>query len=117
MIDSEVEAEIRKQVPLKINTAIESLRYSSVGGGSINETYRLHVNNKASFFCKINSLSRFPFLFESEKQDMIQYYLDILEDAAEFEIMVYFSTSPRRVICLNSFGVVLAVLLENGLNN
>jgi alpha-glucosidase len=28
--------------------------------------------------------------FESEKQDMIAYYLDILEDAAKFEIMVYF---------------------------
>ncbi|KAF2515028.1 glycoside hydrolase family 97 protein [Flavobacterium zhairuonense] len=28
--------------------------------------------------------------FESEKQDMINYYLDILEDAAQFEIMVYF---------------------------
>lgn len=28
--------------------------------------------------------------FESEKQDMIKYYLDILEDAAKFNIMVYF---------------------------
>lgn len=28
--------------------------------------------------------------FESEKQNMIQYYLDILEDAAKFRIMVYF---------------------------
>jgi alpha-glucosidase len=28
--------------------------------------------------------------FLSEKQDMIKYYLDILDDAAEFEIMVYF---------------------------
>jgi alpha-glucosidase len=28
--------------------------------------------------------------FESEKQDMIKYYLDILEDAATYEIMVYF---------------------------
>ncbi len=28
--------------------------------------------------------------FESEKQDMIKYYLDILADAAQFEIMVYF---------------------------
>ncbi|MEQ8552560.1 MAG: glycoside hydrolase family 97 catalytic domain-containing protein [Cyclobacteriaceae bacterium] len=28
--------------------------------------------------------------FESEKQDMINYYLDILEDAADYEIMVYF---------------------------
>lgn len=28
--------------------------------------------------------------FESEKQDMIKYYLDIVEDAAQFEMMVYF---------------------------
>jgi alpha-glucosidase len=28
--------------------------------------------------------------FESEKQDMIKYYLDILDDAARFEMMVYF---------------------------
>lgn len=28
--------------------------------------------------------------FESEKQDMIRYYLDILKDAAEFRMMVYF---------------------------
>jgi len=28
--------------------------------------------------------------FESEKQEMIQYYIDILEDAAKFEMMVYF---------------------------
>lgn len=28
--------------------------------------------------------------FESEKQDMIAYYLDILEDAAKFKMMVYF---------------------------
>lgn len=28
--------------------------------------------------------------FESEKQDMIKYYLEILEDAAQFEMLVYF---------------------------
>jgi hypothetical protein len=28
--------------------------------------------------------------FESEKQEMIKYYLDILDDAAAFEMMVYF---------------------------
>lgn len=28
--------------------------------------------------------------FESEKQNMINYYLDILEDAAQFQMMVYF---------------------------
>ena len=35
--------------------------------------------------------------FESEKQDMINYYMDILEDAADFEMMVLFHGSlvPR----------------------
>jgi alpha-glucosidase len=35
--------------------------------------------------------------FESEKQDMIAYYLDILEDAARFKLLVYFHGSivPR----------------------
>jgi alpha-glucosidase len=28
--------------------------------------------------------------FESEKQDMIKYYLDILDDAAKFQMLVYF---------------------------
>ena len=28
--------------------------------------------------------------FESEKQDMIKYYLDILKDAADFQMMIYF---------------------------
>ena len=28
--------------------------------------------------------------FESEKQDMIKYYLDILDDAAKFEMLIYF---------------------------
>lgn len=44
-------------------------------------------------FTKLNKLGvvgvKIDF-FESEKQDMIKYYLDILDDAAKFKIMVYF---------------------------
>jgi alpha-glucosidase len=44
-------------------------------------------------FTKLNELGvagvKIDF-FESEKQNMIQYYLDILDDAAQFKIMVYF---------------------------
>jgi hypothetical protein len=44
-------------------------------------------------FTKLNKLGvagvKIDF-FESEKQDMIKYYLDILDDAAKFNIMVYF---------------------------
>jgi len=49
--------------------------------------------NRVEEFTKLNKLGivgvKIDF-FESEKQDMIKYYLDILEDAAQFKIMVYF---------------------------
>lgn len=49
--------------------------------------------NRVEEFTKLNKLGvvgvKIDF-FESEKQDMINYYLDILEDAARFHMMVYF---------------------------
>ena len=49
--------------------------------------------NRMEEFAKLKKLGIYGVkvdFFESEKQDMINYYLDILEDAAKFEIMVYF---------------------------
>ncbi len=49
--------------------------------------------NRLEEFAKLNELGVFGIkvdFFLSEKQDMINYYLDILEDAAQFKIMVYF---------------------------
>lgn len=49
--------------------------------------------NRVEEFTKLNKLGvsgvKIDF-FLSEKQDMIKYYLDILDDAAKFKIMVYF---------------------------
>jgi hypothetical protein len=49
--------------------------------------------NRVEEFTKLNKLGvagvKIDF-FESEKQDMIKYYLDILDDAASFKMMVYF---------------------------
>lgn len=49
--------------------------------------------NRVAEFTKLKQLGvagvKIDF-FESEKQDMIRYYLDILDDAAQFELMVYF---------------------------
>ena len=49
--------------------------------------------NRVAEFTKLKKLGvagvKIDF-FESEKQDMIDYYIDILEDAAQFEMMVYF---------------------------
>jgi hypothetical protein len=49
--------------------------------------------NRVAEFTKLQKLGikgvKIDF-FESEKQDMINYYLDVLEDAAKFDMMVYF---------------------------
>lgn len=53
----------------------------------------LNHENRVAEFTKLNKMGfvgvKIDF-FESEKQDMIKYYLDILEDAADFKMMVYF---------------------------
>ncbi len=49
--------------------------------------------NRVEEFTKLNKLGVYGVkidFFLSEKQDMMKYYLDILEDAAKFKIMVYF---------------------------
>jgi hypothetical protein len=49
--------------------------------------------NRVAEFTKLKKLGvvgiKIDF-FESEKQDMIKYYLDILKDAADFQMMIYF---------------------------
>ena len=53
----------------------------------------LNHENRVAEFTKLNRMGfvgvKIDF-FESEKQDMIKYYLDILDDAAQFKMMVYF---------------------------
>jgi len=98
MIDSELEAEIRNHLSLKINTVIENFRYSSIGGGSINQTYRIHINNKVSFFCKINSLSHFPFLFESEQRGI--EWLNRESIVRVPKIISVFATSYHQVLVM-----------------
>lgn len=56
--------------------------------------------NRVKEFTKLNKMGiagvKVDF-FESEKQNMINYYLDIIEDAADFNLLVYFHGSlvPR----------------------
>jgi protein-ribulosamine 3-kinase len=49
---------------------ISSLTLSRIGGGSINNTYRVLVNQKFAFFLKTNKADKFPGLFEKEKQGL-----------------------------------------------
>jgi fructosamine-3-kinase len=49
--------------------SLSSVQFIPVGGGSINETYRI-IAGKDQFFCKINSLAKFPSLFASEEKGL-----------------------------------------------
>jgi protein-ribulosamine 3-kinase len=42
-----------------------SIEFESVGGGCINETYKISFNER-QLFCKVNSATKFPHLFEKE---------------------------------------------------
>jgi protein-ribulosamine 3-kinase len=56
------------------NMASADLRADPVGGGSINDTYRLRLagDEKPSFFCKINAAARYPAMFEKESRGLGQ---------------------------------------------
>lgn len=47
----------------------QTLHLQPVGGGSINHTYRLSFASK-TFFCKQNSATKFPHLFQKERQGL-----------------------------------------------
>jgi len=53
-----------------LEEGIISLSIDPVGGGSINETFRLRVNHRLSLFCKLNSRSAYPGLFKKEKSGL-----------------------------------------------
>jgi len=54
--------------------------YSYIGGGSINETFKISTN-KGAFFVKKNSASRFPTMFEKEARG-----IKLLGDSNEIRV-------------------------------
>jgi protein-ribulosamine 3-kinase len=56
---------------LKEHTAISSsaIRFVPVGGGSINQTYRIEAGAHR-YFCKINAITKFPSLFACEQKGL-----------------------------------------------
>lgn len=52
------------------DSPITSLKIAGIGGGSINNTSRILVNQKFAFFLKTNKAAGFPGLFEREKQGL-----------------------------------------------
>jgi len=50
-----------------LDVEVSSLEFKSVGGGSINETYMTILNGRKQFFLKLNSVKKYPGLFQKEK--------------------------------------------------
>ena len=59
--------ELQAFLSQKLQTPV--LKIQTVGGGCINQTYKIITANK-EFFCKVNSASKFPHLFEKEKNGL-----------------------------------------------
>ena len=70
MASSVIKIFIQTLLEQKLNISISSLELSSVGGGSINDTYKITINHSRHFFCKINSAKKFPSLFIKEKNGL-----------------------------------------------
>lgn len=54
----------------KLDIQFSQLQFHSIGGGSINDTYEVRVDDHSKFFLKINSAKKYPGLFEEEKSSL-----------------------------------------------
>jgi len=69
-----------KKLANGLNTTVELLKTTPVGGGDINDAYRFETS-AGRFFIKINSASRFPQMFQKEAQG-----LRLLKSTDEIEV-------------------------------
>jgi len=70
MFFSTLQNTIQTFIAEKLSISFSSIEYFPVGGGSINQTFQILVDRKEKFFCKVNSASRFPSMFEKEKNGL-----------------------------------------------
>lgn len=64
-----LQSPILRKLKEKFSTIANEFHYSSVEGGCINENHRIEFGEH-DFFCKINSATKFPCLFEKEKNGL-----------------------------------------------
>ena len=69
MIQLPLKAAINDRVSQHFAGGNSTIQFQSIGGGSINQTYKLSFANKA-IFCKINSVTKFPHLFQRESSGL-----------------------------------------------
>jgi fructosamine-3-kinase len=72
MVPAEIEQYIQQWLKEHMAITSSAIRYVPVGGGSINQTYKIEVAPAYArdFFCKINTITKFPSLFASEQKGL-----------------------------------------------
>lgn len=117
-----MDVQIQKAIAQKISLSppVTALNVLPIGGGSINKTYRISFDDR-SVFCKMNSASRFPQLFEKEKaglefiarQNLINTpaVIDCFEEAdAQILLLEWIEPGERTKTFWKIFGEQLAAL-------
>ena len=67
MIPRSLYEDLKGLLSLHFNQPVKTLQLQPVGGGSINQTFRLTLSPTHTFFCKINKAAAYPHLFLKEK--------------------------------------------------
>lgn len=67
MLPQSLYQHICEVLSLQLNEKVDSFMVTAIGGGSINQTYRITLPGQQQFFCKVNNAQRFPQLFLKEK--------------------------------------------------
>jgi fructosamine-3-kinase len=69
-MDPSIQKYLNQCLSQQLSSQIGSLRFQSIGGGCINEAYRVKSTGPRQFFLKINSVTRYPGLFLREKNGL-----------------------------------------------
>jgi len=66
----DIEQHIKQILSEKVQIPFSPITFLPIGGGSINETYKIKTGGNHHFFTKINSAQKFPALFDKEKNGL-----------------------------------------------
>lgn len=99
----------------------DALELLPVGGGSINLAYELLLPEGERFFCKINSVSRYPAMFEKEKRGLEiiasenrirvpRVVLSTVKDDYQILVLEWIEQGPQTGLFWKRFGEGMAAL-------
>jgi fructosamine-3-kinase len=111
---------IEKSLSEKLRYAIQVINYATIGGGCINDTYRLQTSAGA-FFIKYNNAAKYPRIFETEAKGLsllrstktLKIPEVVISGEAEgksFLMLEYIEAGKRKKDFWEDFGKKLATL-------